>query len=98
MSDGLLSKLPPLDKKLSVKRAYWQAIKPAPSKKTAFSVPKAKQVAKLLEGIGKQVTGINVQPDGFTVTAVTPGAEPEAGKVPGDVDWWEKKVLGNGST
>jgi len=98
MSGGLLSKLPPLGKKSSAKPAYWQTIKPAPSKKTAFSVPKAKQVAKLLEGIGKQVTAINVQPDSFTVTAVTPGAELEVGKVSGDVDWWEKKVLGNGST
>jgi hypothetical protein len=62
------------------------------------TVPDMKKVAKLLEGMGKQVTGINYQPDGFTVTAATPGAEPKAGTVPGDADWWEKKVLGDGST
>ena len=97
MPDGLLHSLPPLDKS-SGGITFAGKIKPAPMPKKPFSIPKMKAVAKLAEGMGKAVTGFTVNGDGgFTVTAATPGAEPKAGTAPGDADWWEKKVLGDGS-
>jgi len=53
---------------------FLKKIKSPKSQKPAFSVPKMKQVAKLAEGMGKQVTGFTVNGDGgFTITAVEPG-------------------------
>lgn len=53
---------------------FLKKIKPPKPQKPAFSVPKMKQVAKLAEGMGKQVTAFTVNGDGsFTVTTVEPG-------------------------
>lgn len=58
----------------SVKLHWTKLIKSPKVLKPAFSIPKMKQVAKLAEGMGKQVTGFTVNGDGgFTVTAVEPG-------------------------
>lgn len=54
---------------------FHHGIKPAPMPKKP-TVPDMKKVAKLLEGMGKQVTGINCHSNGFTVTASTPGPNP----------------------
>lgn len=74
MPDSTLDKLMQQQKPLSVGLpGFLKKIKQPKPQKSAFSVPKMKQVAKLAEGMGKQVTGFTVNGDGgFTITAVEP--------------------------
>lgn len=81
MLAGLLPNLPPLDKSPGG-MTFAGKIKPAPQPKKP-TVPDMKKVAKLLEGMGKQVTGITVQSDGFTVAAADPAQAEKSG-------YWDK--------
>lgn len=74
MPDSTLDKLTRNKASQPVGMGFLKNIKPPKPQKPAFSVPKMKQVAKLAEGMGKQVTAFTVNGDGgFTVTAVEPG-------------------------
>lgn len=75
-----LSQLPPIQAAKGGKgsMACWEAAKALPTpKKPHVSITEAKRVAKLLQGLGKTVTGITAAPNGgFTVTAADPATIP----------------------
>ena len=75
MHEGTLSKLPPIVPPNSGGHSFLKIVSPAKSKKPKFSMTEAKKAAKLLEGMGKIVTGISVTPEGgFAISAAEPGA------------------------
>lgn len=74
MPDSTHDKLTQNKPTLSGGLGFLKLIKPPKPQKPAFSIPKMKQVAKLAEGMGKQVTAYTVNGDGgFTITAIEPG-------------------------
>ncbi|ODT67279.1 MAG: hypothetical protein ABS75_24060 [Pelagibacterium sp. SCN 63-23] len=83
-----LDRLPPINNQSGqrtplVRRLRSQITKP---KKQAFPAVNAKKAAKVLEGLGKTVTGIQVHGDGsFAITASTN----EVGATPMKNEWDE---------
>lgn len=83
MPASFLHNLPPLNKS-SGGMTFAGKIKPAPTPKKPFTIPKMKAVAKLAEGMGKAVTAFTVNGDGgFTVTAADPAQAEASG-------YWDK--------
>lgn len=83
MSGGLVSKLPSPGKS-SGGMTFWRKAGPAPKLKKP-TVPDMKRVAKLLESMGKQVTGIHHNASGFTVTVSDPAQAEKA-------SYWDKAL------
>ncbi|WP_119257083.1 hypothetical protein [Shinella zoogloeoides] len=74
MPDSTLDKLPLQKSPGKGGFSFFKKLQQPTPQKPAFTIPKMKQVAKLAEGMGKQVTGFTVNGDGgFTITAVEPG-------------------------
>lgn len=62
--------------------------------KPKSAVPTMKKITKAVEGMGKEVGGYEISPSGTVRVFVAKAGKPV--EAPGDADWWEKKVFGNG--
>ena len=79
MSDGALSKLPPPNSE--AKKGLNFIKKRASPPKPKLSIVAIKKVAKALEGMGKKVTAVEIQPDGaFQLKIVDQAAAISAGQ------------------